>query len=378
MSDSALNPLLRERDGRFAAFLRATLRHHAWFFAYAALYVAVVVITLSAIDRPFRIFDRFYILTALVPIVFAAACVVFGHALFHLLQVRPLRFKAFVQDLRNDDTLRLRRLGYAAIPILAIIAFQSAFTSFKSSIPFIQPFAYDQLFMEIDRALHFGWHPWELLQPIFGYPIVTSFISLAYKIWAGIFYLVFFYMAFSMRDPVLRMRYMLSYLLAWSLIGSLSAVSLSSAGPCFYGYFVEGENPYAPLMAYLESAGEQYHNWSLVIRDYLWEHYNQGQVSHVSGISAMPSMHLAIAALQALLGWHISRRAGWLLTGFCILIMIGSVHLGWHYAIDGYVSILAMVAIWKGVGWALRFHPSFAWAGEDSDPAQAAEAASAR
>lgn len=365
MSESALSSWQPERSQRAFAFLRATFRHHAWFVAYVAVYVAIVVFTLSALDRPFRVFDRFYILTALVPIVFAAGCVVFGQVLYHILQVRPFSIKALAQDIRDDDKLRLSRLGYAAIPILVIVAFQSTFTSFKSSIPFIQPFEYDQLFMEIDRTLHFGKHPWELLQPIFGYPIVTSIISLAYKIWAGVFYLVLFWMAFSMRDRALRMRYLLSYVLTWSLIGSLAALSLSSAGPVFYGHFVAGEDPYTPLIGYLESAGTQYHNWSLVIRDYLWVQYNQGQLTSVSGISAMPSMHVAVAALQALLGWKVSRRAGWLLTGFCAVILIGSVHLGWHYAIDGYLSILAVIVIWKAVGWALRFHPSFAWGQEE-------------
>jgi hypothetical protein len=31
--------------------------------------------------------------------------------------------------------------------------------------------------------------------------------------------------------------------------------------------------------------------------------------------------------------------------------MIGPVHLGRHYAIDGYVGILCTLAIWFAVGW---------------------------
>ncbi len=379
MATAALERPSPSRLERSLSFARVTLRHHAWFALVAGGYAAGVVLLLEALDRPYRLADRFYLLTAMLPLVIAGLSVVIGQAVYNLLHVRPFCAKDLLRSLRNDERFRLSRIAYALVPILIVIVFQSAFTSFKSSITDVKPFAYDVLFMEIDRWLHFGTQPWQWLQPIFGYPIVTSVISFAYKFWYGVFYLIFFWMAFSMSDPALRARYLLSYLLCWTLIGSFAALLLSSAGPCFYGYVVEGPNPYAPLMAYLNDAEAQYKNWSLFAQNYLWEAYQHEEtLEAASGISAMPSMHVAIAALQALLGWKISRRAGIILTAYCVIIMIGSVHLGWHYAIDGYVSILAVVAIWKGVGWALRFHPSFAWAEGDGASEEAAEAAPAR
>jgi hypothetical protein len=32
------------------------------------------------------------------------------------------------------------------------------------------------------------------------------------------------------------------------------------------------------------------------------------------------------------------------------VVLVGSVHLGWHYAVDGYLSIVGALAIWVGVG----------------------------
>jgi hypothetical protein len=38
-----------------------------------------------------------------------------------------------------------------------------------------------------------------------------------------------------------------------------------------------------------------------------------------------------------------------------VLIMIGSVHLGWHYAVDGYASVLTIPLIWKLSGMIVEY-----------------------
>ncbi len=366
------------RNGRVSEFLAATIRHHLWFIAYVLAFVLIAAAVLVTVGRDYEPVNKYYLLAAALPPFAAVAFVVLGHFIYHAVHVRPFRPSALFRDIVRDDKLRVQRLLYALVPILLILLFKSAFTALKTAIPYIQPFAHDVVLMEIDRALHFGQHPWEWLQPILGYAPVTSAISLLYKFWFGFIYFFFFWQAFSMTDPVLRMRYLLSYVLSWSLLGSLAAIGLSSAGPCYFGLVTGGPDPYAPLLHYLGEADQSFRNWSLIAQDYLWQNYQSGGVDAASGISAMPSVHVAIATLQALLGWHISRKMGWLTTAYCAVVMIGSVHLGWHYAIDGYVSILAVVAIWKGVGWALRFHPSFAWAEGDGASEEAAEAAPAR
>ena len=67
----------------------------------------------------------------------------------------------------------------------------------------------------------------------------------------------------------------------------------------------------------------------------------------------MPSIHVSMAFLMALLGWRIRRALGIVLTAYVVAIQIASVHLGWHYAIDGYAGIIGTYAIWRLVGWAL-------------------------
>ena len=35
---------------------------------------------------------------------------------------------------------------------------------------------------------------------------------------------------------------------------------------------------------------------------------------------------------------------------YALVIWIGSIHLGWHYAVDGLVSIALTIVIWKLMG----------------------------
>jgi hypothetical protein len=42
-----------------------------------------------------------------------------------------------------------------------------------------------------------------------------------------------------------------------------------------------------------------------------------------------------------------------LLTAYAVIIFIGSVHLGWHYALDGYLGIAGVWLIWKFAGFVL-------------------------
>jgi membrane-associated phospholipid phosphatase len=66
-----------------------------------------------------------------------------------------------------------------------------------------------------------------------------------------------------------------------------------------------------------------------------------------SGISAMPSMHVAMATLFAIAGFRRSRLLGGIFTVYALTIWVASVHLGWHYALDGVVGAAMMGALWS-------------------------------
>ena len=81
----------------------------------------------------------------------------------------------------------------------------------------------------------------------------------------------------------------------------------------------------------------------------LWEAARQNVWLRFGGISAMPSIHLAIATVYALLAFNVRRWLGVVFCGNLILTQVGSVILGWHYAVDGYAGILLALLIWLTV-----------------------------
>jgi membrane-associated phospholipid phosphatase len=146
------------------------------------------------------------------------------------------------------------------------------------------------------------------------------------------------------------MQFLLSFVVSWIVLGTFGGIFFASMGPCYYPTFAQESGPYAPLMRYLREAGEVVPVWSLNVQQMLWDSYQNNKAGIGSGISAMPSMHVATAVLMALFGWRFSRKAGIALTLYAVVIMIGSVHLGWHYALDGYVGALGALIVWWLVG----------------------------
>lgn len=250
-----------------------------------------------------------------------------------------------------------RRAGGFLVVHLAIPMFSSVFGGLKILFPTINPFSWDEPFHRADLLVHLGYEPWRLLQAVFGHPWITVGINAAYNAWFLLMLGIIVWQAGSARRDT-RFQFFMTFLVMWVLMGTLLAMAASSAGPCYYGYVVPGVDPYAEQMAYLHRVHESGWLWAVDVQQTLWDVYTSGEVKTVSGISAMPSMHVSVATLFALVGFAHRRWLGWLLTAFAVIIQIGSVHLAWHYAVDGYVGCVLTIVIWKGVGVAMR---RFGW-----------------
>jgi hypothetical protein len=203
--------------------------------------------------------------------------------------------------------------------------------------------------------LHGGRHPWELLHPLLGHPRVTSVLGVAYQLWLLMMYLIVVLVAFDTRRRALRMRFLISYFLTWVVLGTFGAIAFASMGPCYDPALARNEGPYAPLVQYLHEIHDATPIRALDSQKRLWADFSQNRVGIGSGISAMPSLHVGACVLFALFGWRYSRTAGIALAAFALAIFLGSIHLGWHYAIDGYAGGIGAAAIWWIVGrWQAR------------------------
>jgi len=224
------------------------------------------------------------------------------------------------------------------------------FLTIKKNIPIALPFAWDRTFMEWDKAVHFGMLPHDILAPLFQYPFVTFLVNVNYNLWFAVILAFFFLLGFRKEDSALRQRYLISYLLTWLVGTCILGTILSSAGPCFFGLVDQGPNPYAGLMAYLKSANDIYPIWAVPTQETLWQSHLQG-FGEVEGVSAMPSMHVGTTILFICCAFALRKR--WLIRftiPFTLSILIGSVLLGWHYAIDGYLGVAVALLCWGIAG----------------------------
>jgi hypothetical protein len=352
-------PALALRDGRFVRVLTvaaASFRAQWFYFVPAALYLAGNWILLSRLPS--------YGTAPVVDVLVALLSFTVPVGLIAMLVLRLIQYAAIekpasparrlMAELR-DLVLRPARVINALPVFAAMIFFNKAMVELKPAIPALSPFAWDEAFMEVDRALHFGLDPWVLLQPFLGFDIVTFLVNMAYNFWFVALFGTWFWFGFQKEASELRTRFFLAYMLAWWLGGGILAVVFSSAGPVYYGAIGLSPDPFAPLMAYLHDVDSRIPIWCLKTQALLWDGYT-GKAAAL-GISAFPSMHNASAALFALATWRASRAAGIAFAVYAAVILVGSVHLGWHYAVDGYAGIgLGLLAWWGAAPLARWIH----------------------
>ena len=349
-------PIIQSRR----SVLRYVLLEHAPLLLLVAIYVAGVWLAERALGFPDPLGN-----VSLANSLLVWSLTVIGYVVVRLLWLRAqvrgpsgewvrsaAAWKVAWAEFRGRN-LSFERLVTVLLATGAILILLRTYASWKPLITTVVPFHLDVALMRLDQVIHLGHHPWRLLQPVFGHPAVTLPLDLLYALWHPVNCAFVIWLAWSGRR-FLRARALLTYALAWILLGTVGATFLSSAGPCYYALVVPGHDPYGPLLGYLHGLHSSHGVIAVTIQENLWAYYSGGSVLPVNGISAMPSVHVAAAVLFALVGWQVGRAIGIGFTIYALVILTGSVHLGWHYAVDGYLSAAAVLLLWAATGPLLR------------------------
>ena len=232
-----------------------------------------------------------------------------------------------------------RLLGLALVPV-AMLWLMLMAVGWKASIPVLHPFQFDVFLARADQWI-VGREAWEWVEPITRSVLVMRALDTAYYAW---FVILAFVMLATAWAPYghQRRRFLVAMAGLWTL-GSLIGVLVSSAGPVYFSR-VTGRaagfdtlagrvTAHAPIAAAMQAR--------------LWHYYRSGAGQLVAGISAFPSLHVAVPALFALAARKYWRLAATLLTA---LTWLGSVVLGWHYLVDGFGGILLAMTCWFVTG----------------------------
>ena len=236
--------------------------------------------------------------------------------------------------------------------IFAIFGF-FAFVSFKAMIPELIPFYADDLFSNMDRVLHFGRLPHEWLAPLLNSEWIVEKLDFIYRLWYFPMFLLWCWAAWGAQDDGWRRQYVLAFIMCWIIGGTVLATLLASVGPCFYDVIVNPDSPYQAQMALLNAYNENSPLMAVSIQETLLNGYLNSEGGMKIGISAMPSLHNCLSLLFVFAGYRINKYFGHVLVLFMILIFIGSIVLGWHYAVDAYLGFAVAWFCWKAAGYLL-------------------------
>jgi hypothetical protein len=205
-----------------------------------------------------------------------------------------------------------------------------AFMWVKPLLNYLVPFWADPYLASIDRMI-FRTDPWRLLGWLNNYPMAIFY----HRAWFGLMILILMKVLWSPASKD-KTAVMLTYFILWSVFGPVVHSLIPAAGPIFYARLGFG-NAFSDLVSAQETAR---------LADYLWRVYSGAKFGPGSGISAMPSLHIATTVWMMIAVAIFARK--WLMpmTLAAVLITMLSVSLGWHYAIDGIIGGAGAVIIW--------------------------------
>lgn len=253
-----------------------------------------------------------------------------------------------------DDYIASPHAADALAALMPLMGMSICFCTVKSVFYFMAWHDLDHSLSQLDYMIH-GKYPHEYLLPLAQKYNLERAMEVAYIVWFPVMMIANSYAIFFDKDTLRRKQYLWGYTLSWIVCGTLLALIFYSVGPIFYNMAQPSmPDPYVGLRSWLSTANNGDPAFMFNASKEFYDIAVDNIHPDVNGVSAMPSLHVGICWLNTLYGFRLNRWLGIVLALFTGVIMISSVTLGWHYAVDGYVCIAVMTVLWYVTGSMLR------------------------
>jgi hypothetical protein len=249
---------------------------------------------------------------------------------------------------------KANRFASALLPLLCCVPLIAAYNFFKQQYLPSAGFWFGPHIARAERAI-LGIDAWRITHALLPTLWATQIIDLLYHVWFLPMIVGVALCSFARPGTLLSWRYFTSYALLWIVQGSALAYLFPAAGPALRARLFP-HSSFAALNTTLQSQDSflRAHGapglYAVEYQHALVSLFGSPTVAIGGGISAMRSLHNAMAVLFACAAWSIGRRVGIAATLYALVIWFGSIHLGWHYALDGVVACLLTLVTWFGVG----------------------------
>jgi hypothetical protein len=260
-------------------------------------------------------------------------------AFVHVAMLLPTRADS---PLRTVSRRLPGRVEVALLPAVIFPLFLGGYTWAKCSIPFAVGYGWEQVWANADRFL-FGMDAWRWAHGLFPDSMARVWTLYYAAVWA--FALLFsgtLIGAFASRR--FSATFFTAMMLSWLIGGIFMAYSMSAAGPVFAHLADPGlGEQFLPLRAELSRLLAE-DDLVLKSQRYLESGINMRVAVKGGGISAMPSMHIATATILVLA----ASKTRWLPLAilFWVLTFLGSLYVGYHYAVDAPIAAVVASLCW--------------------------------
>ena len=235
------------------------------------------------------------------------------------------------------------RAALMVLPVLLWPVTLAGYTTAKMAIPFLVGYGWDGFWADADHLI-FGQDAWILSIPLVEWAPVWLWEWVYSGAWGVLLFIWLAAVPFFASKRRVGVMYTASFA-AWIIGGWLVAYATSAAGPVF-AHLVDPTmaDRFLPMREHLAAAltpGGPIHRTQVALATVLEKHV----AIPAAGISAMPSMHIAMTTIYVLA----ARRTWWIVPActFWLIIFIGSAYFGYHYWIDGIVAAVIAVLCWK-------------------------------